>query len=176
MKIIFLDIDGVLNGYGLFFHILCSLHIKSNCLNDILQNEFDGIVKRRVKRLAKIVKKTGAKVVLTSSKRLGWKKDKSTIKNLDNYFRKYHINIIDITPKISGCNSRSIEILTWLNQNKVDNFVILDDEIFDFDKYFQKKVVITSKNGIICGHWRENSGLKGKHIHKAINILKGEYL
>ena len=73
-KIIFLDIDGVLNGYTFWnvfgWNIISSLKIER--LNRWYMNITDpvGIHERKVKRLAKIVKKTGAKIVLSSS----WRK------------------------------------------------------------------------------------------------------
>lgn len=76
MKVIFLDIDGVLNGYSWFDHYI---RFRSG-LNKLLwkyelfhkyRSYFD-VKERYVKNLAKIVHKTGAKVVISSSWRYAY--------------------------------------------------------------------------------------------------------
>ena len=72
MKIIFLDIDGVLNGYsrftGLCYKVFSKLHLLK-----FVKRHYDlfGVRTHKVKLLSKIVKKTGAKVVISSSWRGG---------------------------------------------------------------------------------------------------------
>lgn len=82
MKIIFLDIDGVLN---------CSTS-KSFCHDD-LYGIITGIDSDKVKRLAKIVEITGAEIVLSSDWKDGWNKyytgrRPSHVKYLDNHLYK----------------------------------------------------------------------------------------
>ena len=77
IKIIFLDIDGVLNGYNkwTYFAINVSrkLHIPVSFMRETL--DIFGIKEKYVRRLAKIVHSTGAKVVMSSSWRFGyWKR------------------------------------------------------------------------------------------------------
>lgn len=60
------------------------------------------------------------------------------------------------------------------HEDEVENFVILDDERFDLGCFVDSNLVQTSsvlKGNIIKGIWRENTGLKRKHIEKAIGIL-----
>ena len=70
-KIIFLDIDGVLNGYNFWsllgWKLACLSH--SEYIKDWYRRVTDtcGIHESKVKRLAKIIKKTDAKVVRSSS-------------------------------------------------------------------------------------------------------------
>ena len=68
-KIIFLDVDGVLNGYDslrlLGWNIACKLHIQ-DWYRKHTRKPFS-IHEEKVKRLAKIIKATDAKVVLSSS-------------------------------------------------------------------------------------------------------------
>lgn len=184
MKIIFLDIDGVLNGYNFLEYFGWGLvcRIKNEKLKDWYRRKTDvcGIHKRKVKRLAKIVKRTNAKVVLSSSWRFAYwnipHKDKSgDLKKLYDLFSEYNIEVIGITGKTKE-GKRDEEILTWVSShNNIKNFVILDDEN-SFLKYFWDNpcFIQTSSvpNGkLIEGCWRENTGLKRKHINAAIKYL-----
>lgn len=186
-KIIFLDIDGVLNGYNFWsllgWKLACLSH--SEHIKDWYRNISDvsGVHERKIKRLSKIVKSTNAKVVMSSSWRgMFWKVpyNKKTYdqKKLVDLLDKYNIEVIDITPK-SPDRRRDKEILAWLSkhEDEVENFVILDDERFDLECFVDSNLVQTSsvlKGNIIKGNWRENTGLKRKHVKKAIKILNGE--
>ena len=94
---------------------------------------------------------------------------------LTDLLNKYNIEVIDITPK-SFDGRRDKEILSWLAQheNGVDKFVILDDERFDLECFADTHLVQTSsvpKGKTIMSFWYENTGLKNKHVEKAIDIL-----
>jgi hypothetical protein len=100
MKIIFLDIDGVLNNYNTKMDLRWEPSL--------------------VEILNRIVKETEAKAVLSST----WRQiehHRNIIKN------DMKINFIDVTPKTF--KTRGHEIQTWLDYNPfVDKFVILDDD------------------------------------------------
>lgn len=181
-NIIFLDIDGVLNGYNylslLGWNISCIFHIQK-WYNAHTKNPFS-VHEEKVRRLSKIVKKTNAKVVMSSSWRFAfWKvpyeeKD-GRQKLLADLLKKYNIEVIGITPRSYNNANRGEEIYSWLShhQDMVKNFVILDDEDFDI-KLFPDHIVKTSKvprGKMIMGKWYENTGLKWKHVRKAIKIL-----
>ena len=184
MNIIFLDIDGVLNGYNKYTYFIIDitefLHIPRNFvskkLNIFMPKE------KYVKRLSKIVHKTNAKVVMSSSWRFGYwntpyKKMFDDQRKLYDLLNKYNIEIIDITPN-SKDGIRENEINQWLKETniKVDNFVILDDESFDLQSFVGTNLVKTSKvveGDMIKGLAYEDTGLKRKHIKQAIKILKG---
>lgn len=184
MRVLFLDIDGVLNGYNKWTYLLIDiskfLHIPTNFMRKRL-NIF-GIRETYVRRLAKIVKSTDAKVVMSSSWRNGYwytpyEEKTGDRKKLHDLLVKYGIEVIDITPTL--CGKREDEINQWLNNTNlnVKSFVILDDESFDIQSFVGKQLVKTSsvKEGqMIQGLARENTGLKRKHVKKAIKILKGE--
>lgn len=117
-KVIFLDIDGVLNqGNG----------------DPKIEECF-------VKRLAHIVEETGAEIVLSSS----WRGAYVSHVNPDyNYLNKdvallismlgkYQLSIMDVTPDLtSGAYARPLEVRAWLlEQGNLERFVILDDETF----------------------------------------------
>lgn len=121
INIIFLDIDGVLNtgrnqdiqekrdGKSTFYH----------------QFYFD---RQCMKNLKKLILQFDAYVVVSSSWRI--EKDEIFWSEILRNFRGYHIEkrIIDKTPSFS--TTRGEEIKRWLddNKDKVDKYVILDDE------------------------------------------------
>lgn len=185
MKIIFLDIDGVLNGYGfrdrfimyplfkIFNKLGKSKEFKS--LYDVF-----GIHERKIKNLSMIISKTDAKVVISSSWRGTWyeKYEKTSDRNkrLHDLISKYNIQVIGITGKTRPGSHRALEIKEWLQTHKefcVESFVILDDEKFDFLNIYPENLVLTSnpKINIVKGYWYENTGLKRKHVKEAISIL-----
>ena len=134
MKVIFLDIDGVLN---------CQ-NSKSSYFGIM------GIDNKKVEALKSVVDKSGAKIVLISSWRTGWEK---TFKEKQGYMANYldkklksaGLYIID---KIDDYTAmRGDGILKWLENKEVENFVILGDEVWDYEKCnFSDKVV---KNGVL---------------------------
>lgn len=188
IKIIFLDVDGVLNGYNFLnlagWNISCFLHIQ-NWYKKYARKPF-AIHEEKVKRLAKIVHSTYAKVVMSSIWRYGfwnvpYENKSDNQKLLTDLLKKYDIEVIDITPK-SFDGRRDKEILSWLSQheNEIDSFVVLDDERFDLECFVGTHLVQTSsvpKGKMIMGFWYENTGLKNNHVKKAIEILNkgGKY-
>ena len=188
-KIVFTDVDGVLNGYNrwntLGWNIVCKFN--SEKLSNWYRELTDpcGVHEKKVKLLAKIVHRTGAKVVMSSSWRASyWKfvngelNSTDDIKKLADLLNKYNIEVIDITPK-SPRGRRDDEIIAWLSRHEeeVDRFVILDDERFDLECFADKELVQTSsvpKCVMIKGFDYEDTGLKRKHVKKAIKVLNGE--
>lgn len=117
MKIIFLDVDGVLNYYSFHKNSEKIVSVDDEC----------------IKNLREIINKTGAKVVLSSSWRLSQNK-------IDFLERKIGIRFYDILGSDcykSGDNitwlTRGQLIRNWLSDNQCDKYVILDDENDDMD-------------------------------------------
>lgn len=162
MKVIFLDIDGVLN---------CSTS-KSFCHDDLC-GIIHGIDSDKVKRLAKIVEATGAQIVLSSDWKDGWEKyytsqKPSHAKYLDNHlYKKGKLTIKDKTPTThKGTWFRGSEILTYLRTHRdVENYVILDDTFYDdfANKEIKEHLVLTGYK----------VGLTDADVEKAIKILGG---
>lgn len=155
MKIIFLDIDGVLNSE------------KYKALP--LENCVDGYIDlSRVKLLADIVNATDAKIVLISSLRLLWDKSPELCgddgKYINKCFTQYGLSIMDKTPYMSFFTARRKEIISWLSvhQNEVESFVIIDD-MQDGWGNLSSRVVNTNPYGY---------GLEEVHVKKAIELLK----
>lgn len=62
----------------------------------------------------------------------------------------------------------------WLAEHSnVESFVILDDESFDIEDLYKDQLVKTRARNIdmIKGAWKENTGIKPRHVRQAIRIL-----
>lgn len=129
MKVIFLDVDGVLNAYDDFGG--------RNKPNPHVGGLW-GISIAKVKQLKYIVEKTSAQLVLTST----WKKDYNRYlmdhtniygKYLYNKLRKCDLKIFDTTERYEANPShRSEGIKSWLKEHEgeVESYIILDDDYF----------------------------------------------
>ena len=168
MKVIFLDIDGVLNTSNTFKEIY--FEYKKTGERRIAIDEF------RLKILKEIIDLKQAKIVLSSTWRSCLKKENDSIIAIDsrgedliNIFSKYGLEIYDITP-FDENRHRGNEISLWLNQNDdIDTFVILDDDIHDLQK-FKDKGLIYIKND--CQDFSVYSnGLCESHIEEALKFL-----
>lgn len=164
-KVIFLDVDGVLNDDG--------------------PNRNDqGIVidQRFIRNLKDIIAKTGAEVVLSSSWRYSYGKfacekfqgDDENVEIFLNSLDMYDIKIAGATPYLfNGHDMRPFEIASWLaHRPEVENYVVLDDETFWDWKWLKPHVVCTSqemkyqKGGYV-------KGLDEKCAARAVEILGG---
>lgn len=129
MKVIFLDIDGVLNlnrterdQYGRLFH--------------------DGFVGN----LGTIIDRTGAKIVVSST----WRFSGLGVMQEMWRDRKLPGDVVSITHDLwtgklnDGC-TRGDEIEHWLNGNDVENYVILDDDSDMLDDQMGH-IILTSGN------------------------------
>ena len=113
MKILFLDIDGVLNTHE---SLIQNIEFDTACLN----------------QLERIIQTTGCKIVISSAWRMfGKQYIIDTINQAAGYVGNITQAIIDMTPD-RACNGdlRGDEIQAWLNQNTdlVSQFVIVDDD------------------------------------------------
>ena len=155
MKIIFLDIDGVLN----------SVMYDAHRLEERADNRID---MTRVKLLADIVNATGAKIVLSSTWREDWDKSPEFCGSDGEYINeclaKHNLSIMDKTSCFSYSDDRQYEIRAWLtyHDSEVESFVILDD-INSGWGVLSSNVVITNPYGY---------GLEESHVQKAIDLLE----
>ncbi len=103
IKVIFLDIDGVVN-----------------CKNTMQRHRGAiGIDPHIAFRIGKIILETDAKIVLSSS----WKHYKDGINEVNKQVYKIH----DVTPMVKGV--RGNEIKAWLDKHpEVEKYAILDDD------------------------------------------------
>lgn len=156
MKVIFLDIDGVLNCSG----------SKSSM---VLENgeTYLGIDKHKILRLKEIVDRSGAKIVLISTWRLHLYKNDRVDKYMRQRFKKYGIEIYSCVDYIE--HNRGSGIHLWLLKHPdVTDWVVLDDEWFlDYNEKISQHLILT--NGEIT-----EGGLRDEHISVACDILNGK--
>lgn len=159
MKVIFADVDGVLN-----------------CSNT--RERIDGIYfveDQKIEYLKEIIELTGAVVVLSSTWRLGWARMQLQASYHDVHFemlrnklQEHGIQLYDRTP-IMNDEPRGKEIDEWLRCHPdTESFVILDD---DSDMYIHiGRLVKTSWYNKGSG-----AGLQRKHIRPAVELLNKPY-
>ena len=138
-QVIFLDVDGVFNSY-------------KDRFSYILETDY------HLKLLKGLVELTGAKLVLSSSWRLGERIDDTLATRLN----EFNMETIGSTPYlIDGC--RGDEIREWMNtcKEEIESFVILDDES-DMAEFTKTNLVKTNAE----------VGLQEEDILKCIDILK----
>lgn len=131
IKIIFLDIDGVLNCEDTFIEQRVEYDKDREAYIKKLQDrnfmEDSDIDKKLVNELNKIIRATGAKIVVSSSWRIG-----RTVDELRHLLKRNGCigEVIDRTGR-SSHGIRGLEIQEWLdNYTKchIENFIILDDD------------------------------------------------
>jgi hypothetical protein len=131
-KIIFLDIDGVLNTEN----FICAYHYIRTGKKDPdivipIQDEFgDMFDPMAVRALKYIIEETGAKIVISST----WRHSGLKVMQLMWEMRDLPGEVIDVTPFLNG--PRGEEIAEWLRENQTDQYVIIDD---DSDMLFEQK-------------------------------------
>ena len=159
-KVIFLDIDGVLNSQNTFidnheYRIFFNKY-QNNSINDIINDRMIDIDLDKVFMLRDVCTFTGAKIVISSS----WRRlhdyplTEEKLVNLG-------LPIVGTTPYIRG--NRGEEIREYLQNNKVDTFAILDDEIFPDFYELENYLVKTSFY---------DDGLTYDEIEELVRILK----
>lgn len=152
MKVIFTDVDGVLNEDS------TPTRTKSRVIF---------IDQEKLLRLKKIVDATGAKIVLSST----WRYDRNDPKHngdfleLQEAFHRVGLEFFDYTPVDAIGIRRGMEIRAWLglHRGEVDRFVILDDEVFDFEERGLLPYLIKTEFG--------EGGLTEGHVRETIKML-----
>ena len=152
MKVIFLDVDGVLNSDKFF--------------DNNIDNSY--IDEKTVRLLKKAVEETGAKVVVSSSFRYT-----RSFGKVQEILLKNGITF-DKTPFLD--NERGKEIKQWIDEHskiskelkassEVEDYVVLDDEIFDdFDEEILSHLIKMEENEV-RGFGK---GLQEKDVDKII--------
>ena len=168
-KVIFLDIDGVLNSDR-------ALYEDISLEDDLILN------------LKELVNKTKAKIILSSSWRLSTEAIATLMDKLDKFglvisgmtcdgvdldwLEKYEFDATkkyldtkfdyDENKQIKITHDRGAEIFKWLHDHDDCAYVILDDEIEDIKPYFSESVIVKTSY---------KTGLTKEDVKKAIQIL-----
>lgn len=149
MKVLFLDVDGVLNSWP----TMKEWHANKWGLIHQIGRDL-------VARVNRIVEETGCKVVLSSI----WRHDCRSfpkLEDLSNYFKKFGatFDLFDKTPRDRN-EIRGKEIQMWLDENPgVESIVILDDD---------------GGMGLFIPYWVKTSmetGITDEHVNQAIVLL-----
>lgn len=150
MKIIFLDIDGVLNN-----HETRTTTSDGWCFVD----------DELVARLKKIVDATDAKIVLSSTWLEGWHREDETLNDISftelrSKFKEFGLSIMSRTCDSWEHSNRGDEIQEFLDKREdIESFIILDDWN-DVGMLVNRLVFIDSK-----------FGLTDENVQEAINML-----
>lgn len=159
MKVIFLDIDGVLNIFSTSYRTLAKpygQHIEPHL----------------VERLNYICKNIDTNIVISSS----WKANMNDLeKQMKEQGFKYWDRVVGRT-KFSGemknykgeeSGFRGYQIKDYLLENKIDNYVVVDDEISDICgtkcRAIEARFVVQTDM---------NEGLSDNNVDKILHILK----
>ncbi len=146
MKLVFCDIDGVLNSEI------------GTAESGVL-----GIEEEKLYLLKFLLESTRAELVITSKARFAESIYEERLRTIESS----EIKIRDaFRGKTLSANPKAIEVLAYL-QNKckdVDNVLILDDNDHDFSEYFKNNFILVSTK----------TGLTAKDVEKGIAILGKE--
>ncbi|MBR5272870.1 MAG: hypothetical protein IKU25_05685 [Clostridia bacterium] len=147
MKVIFLDVDGVLNSWRY----------------DAQRTQAQGNIDRsRLVLIKWLVDRTDAKIVLSSTWRHLLGTDEG--RELEDAFRDSLLTIYDVTPDIN--NDRPCEIKMWLSLHpETEKFVIIDDIKMGWGE-LDARVIKTD--------YRIGRGVEERHVRMAAEMLKGE--
>lgn len=158
MKVIFLDVDGVLN----------NAHTRETFEDYIFVSD------DKILLLRKLIDKTGAKIVLSSSWRKGWRfkdnnpscanEDVRLFNALELKLKEYGIELMSYTGHFWH---RGKEIDYWLknwNGEKIESFTILDD--------MEREELEPNADHLVQTDL--STGLTETHIIQAIKLLNGK--
>lgn len=150
MKVVFLDVDGVLNSDAFADYMLSEKNF------DIFRE--DTLDPRAIVQLKKIIEATGAKIVLSSS----WRYEEETRNAVRRQLQEKGLDFVDTTTLQTDITlSRGKEIDLYLREHpEIEEYVILDDDYADSMPHHVKTTF--------------KYGLTREKAEEAIKILKGE--
>jgi hypothetical protein len=149
-KIVFLDIDGVLNNHSRQMNLYCGIH------------------KDKIDLLNQVILRTNCDIVISSAWRYMVIGGEMTVKGFEYMLLSHGLRcydrVIDVTPSDEAIQSRGKQISGWLSKNKekfnVQEYVVVDDLSLDIES---------------CGHPFVQTdgtvGLEQMHVEEMITIL-----
>lgn len=135
MRIVFLDFDGVLNSRRFFAR------------SGPIERPDDALDPAAVARVDRVIARTGAKVVISSTWRI-----MDPLDRIAGILRAHGFGgeVVGATPVVGG--SRGREIGAWLDQSKgVRSFVILDDDT-NMGRLARRHVRTMPEDGLLDEH------------------------
>jgi hypothetical protein len=176
MKIVFLDVDGVLTASRCLFEdyeeddtTLCFPRDLSLSLSDhpgigpLFPLEIS-----MMQNLKSIIEETDAHIVISST----WRENEIMTEYLIKALESQGIpsgRVIGKTPFLGCLEGRGAEIRLWLNENYCSSFVILDDDhMWSFQKHSLNDRVVQT---ILRGEDWDKEGLTREQCERAISIL-----
>jgi hypothetical protein len=176
MKIVFLDVDGVLTTSRCLFEdyeeddtTLCFPRDLSLSLSDrpglgpLFPLEIS-----MIQNLKSLIEEVDAHIVISST----WRESEIMTEYLMNALESQGIpsgRVIGKTPFLGCLDGRGAEIQLWLNQNTWSSFVILDDDhMKSFQKFSLHERVVQT---VMRDEDREKEGLSRERCERAISIL-----
>ena len=140
-KIIFLDIDGVLNDAP-----------------TILGTGDDLPTMEHLECLKQIVDATGAEIVLSSS----WRLYKRYTKDVNVALKKVNLHLIDVTEEL---RERDEEIREWLGRHpEVEQYLILDDEDVFTEELKEHHILTSFYEGLLTKHVEKSIEILNKTV------------
>lgn len=156
MRVVFLDVDGVLNSIDWWTRNYEARMAARGDMWDRFEQEIDP---EAVVRLNRITETTGAKICLSST----WRMHFASAEKAQEFFWKHDVEapFVGMTP--TKHDMRGNQIQAWLDEHpEVEQFVIIDD---DSDmEHLVDHLVLTCNN----------VGLLDADVEKAINQLNKE--
>jgi hypothetical protein len=132
MNIVFLDIDGVLASW-----------LKMGNINvDADGHLFEPAA---IEALNKITNHIDGKIVISST----WRETR-TLEIFQDFFKRRGVEgeVIGLTPELD--NGRADEIQTWIDENEVDYFIIIDDDTRGIEEHFKENMNVLRTNLYRC--------------------------
>lgn len=145
MKIIFLDIDGVLNSVDT---AIAFFRLKPHTTNE------DRLDQVSIELLRRIVEVTGAGIVVSSTWRLGrTKEDFQEIFSVYGWEDFPYIGQTEVIRSPGIC--RGHEIQKWIDDHKInhDDYIILDDDSDMLESQKDRFIHVSNVNGLRSKHY-----------------------
>lgn len=160
-KVIFLDIDGVLNSLP-----YCEHHKHET------ENLFDQISEVCLNRLADIVAQTGAHIILSSTWKELWLTDEPTCIQLRNQLTARLANVgLTIHEHTPDVHPRPQAIKKYLDDHPtITNFVIFDDD-FGPEAYHELMLSDNLIHTTFFCYNENEGGIRDIHVDQALQIL-----
>lgn len=147
MKVLFLDIDGV----------VC-LHDREKGINFSDGGADDRFDAECCKRLKRIIDATGCKIVLSSA----WREKRCDIENMLSQLLPFGITLNDFIGRTPSLFGRDEEVSAYLKAHpEIDSFIAVDDENFCSSKFPRDRLVLTD----------ERSGITDRIMNICIELL-----